>query len=101
MFQNEPLTSPATIYSDLRKPRFSSPSVSESPVAYLELLIHRIETCMMQLFTQLRSLAHNKEGELSHPAQTNIINNHSCLGVLLQHPHRTQYVNVYSCRKAH
>jgi hypothetical protein len=39
------------------------------------LSIHRIETCSSS--TQLRSLAHNNEGGLSHPAQTNI-NHHSC-----------------------
>lgn len=43
-----------------------------------ELLIHRIEACMMQLFLTAPEayLAHNKEGELSHPARTNI-NNYS------------------------
>jgi hypothetical protein len=35
------------------------------------LLAHRNETCSSS--TQLRSLAHNKEGELSHPAQTTFI----------------------------
>jgi hypothetical protein len=69
MFRDQALTILVTDSSHLQRLHYSVLSVSNP--AGGSLLIHRIETCSSS--TQLRSLAHNNEGELSHPAQTNIM----------------------------
>jgi hypothetical protein len=73
VFRNEALSILVTDCSHLQ--RLHYPFLSVSNPAGGSLSIHRIETCSSS--TQLRSLAHNNEGGLSHPAQTNI-NHHSC-----------------------